>query len=574
MSPTLKDLLPPDQQPLTIQPHDTVLEAIERLMTHDYNQLPVVDAEGRCRGEVITFDMIVQSVLSMDAKPSDLRVKDAIKQVKTYKRDDDLLTTLDAIQRNDFAMIVDDDEKLIGIVTTADTTVYFHNYAGDLMVIEGVEESVKEAIEIVYGSLQSPELTNAIEAVTDRASDIRKRLPGAIKAYFAKMGLATPISEDKEALELAESKLNLPKAGKAFDRLTFDEFTEILLRNPKAPTAGENSSVENVRKMLNKVRDTRNKLAHFRGDVSVGEREHLKFTAQWLERNQPVRSTAATPVAKPSEDESSIGPSVPAPEPNLNFGNPPYENSGEEDSQPQGKYAALSTHLANISAKAQSVLMTFADIEKIVGEKLPESAYEYRAWWSNDPSKPNASSWLSQGWKAQSLSLSEKRLTFVRTDDRQRAYINFFSRVNTRIEREQGFPHRNISCQGQNWLPLANLLPAGMQTAEIVAAFVRQNRYRVELYLDDSDPVRNKDRFDRLFARRLEFEQQFGEPLEWERLDNRRACRIAIYTDAGILTDSENQAVIDWTAQKALDFYRVFGPEFCGNVGETTQPES
>jgi len=146
--------------------------------------------------------------------------------------------------------------------------------------------------------------------------------------------------------------------------------------------------------------------------------------------------------------------------------------------------------------------------------------------------------------------------------------------VNTRIEGELGFPHRNISSQGQNWLPLANLQPGGMQTADIVAAFLRQNRYRVELYLDDSDPARNKERFDRLFARRPEFEQQFGEPLEWERLDSRRACRIAIYTDAGILTDNENQAVVDWTAQKALDFYRVFGPEFAGKVGETPQPES
>lgn len=573
MSPTLKDLLPPDQQPLTVQPHDSVLEAIERLRTHDYNQLPVVDHEGRCRGEVITFDTIVQSVISMDAKLSELRVKDAIKQVKTYKEDDDLLTTLDAIQRNDFALILDDDQKLTGIVTTADTTVYFHHYAGDLMVIEGVEESVKEAIEILYGSIQASELTDAIEAVTDRASDIRKKLPGAIKAYIAKMGLVSPNAEDKEALDLAESKLSLPKPGKAFDRLTFDEFTEILLRHAKAPTVGESNSVEGVRKMLNKVRDTRNKLAHFRGDVSVGEREHLRFTAQWLERNQPVRSSAATPKPGLGLHASTNTPTNPTPSSDVIVVNPLYENSGEEDSQPQGKYSALSSHLASIPNLTESTLMTFAEIEKVMGEKLPDSAYKYRAWWSNDPSKPNAASWLSQGWKAQSLSLSEKRLLFVRTDDRQRAYISFFSRVKTRIEGEQDFPHRNLSPQGQHWLPLANLQPGGMPSADIVAAFLRQNRYRVELYLDDSDSVRNKERFDKLLARRMEFEQQFGEPLEWERLDNRRACRIAIYTDAGILTDSENDKIVDWTVKKALDFYRVFGPEF-SVVGKTTDPES
>jgi CBS domain-containing protein len=573
MSPTLKDLLPADQQPLTVHLHDTVLEAIERLRSHDYNQLPVVDLNGRCRGEVITYDTIVQSILSMDAKPSDLRVKDAIKRVDTFKEDDDLLTTLDAIQRNDFALIVDDDQKLTGIVSTADTTVYFHNYAGDLMVIQGIEESVKEAIEILYGSLEATELLDAIEEVTDRASDVRRKLPGAIKAYLAKQGLNPPDPDNKEALELAETRLNLPKAGKSFDLLSFDEFTQVLLKHAKAPTAGETNNTEFVRKMLNKVRDTRNKLAHFRGDVSVGERAHLKFAAQWLERSQPVRPPATKPLEEPSKGDDTTATTNPdSPDPIV--ANPPYENSGEEDSQPEGKYAALSGHLASISKRTPNVLMTFAEIEKLMGEKLPESAYDYRAWWSNDPSKPNAASWLSQGWKAQSLSLSERRLTFVRTDDRQRAYIKFFSRVNTRIERESDFPHRNISSQGQNWLPLANLQPGGIQTADIIAAFLRKNRYRVELYLDDSDPARNKERFDSLFARRLEFEQQFGDPLEWERLDNRRACRIAIYTDAGVLTDSENDAVIDWTAQKALDFYRVFGPEFAGNAGAAADPES
>ena len=560
MSPTLKDLLPPDQQPLTVQLHDTVLDAIERLRSHDYNQLPVVDHEGRCKGEVITYDTIVQSVLSMDAKPTDLRVKDAIKLVQTFNEDDDLLTTLDAIQRNDFALIVDDNRKLTGIVSTSDTTVYFHNYAGDLMIIQGIEESVKEAIEISYGSLEATELLDAIESVTDRASDIRRKLPSAIKAYLAKQGLNIQDPDNKDAMELAESKLNLPKAGKPFDLLSFHEFTEVLLRHPKAPAAGETNSKEFVRKMLNKVRDTRNKLAHFRGDVGAGERAHLKFVAQWLERNQPVRSSNTILVGPPLKDDVNSATKNPSSE-DVIYINPPYENSGEDDSLPEGKYAVLAEHLAKIPIETQSVLMTFAEIEKLIGEKLPESAYDYRAWWSNDPSKPNSGCWLNQGWKAQSLSLSEKRLTFVRTDDRQRAYIKFFSRVNIKLEQIEGFPHRNLSPQGQNWLTLVSLQPYGTQSADIVGVFVRKNRFRVELYLDDNDAETNKERFDKLYERRKEFEQLFGEPLEWERLDGRRACRIAIYTSAGILTDSDNEELVEWTIQKVMNFYRAYSVE-------------
>lgn len=550
MSPTLKDLLPPDQKPLTVQPHDTVLEAIERLRAHQYNQLPVVDDQDRCRGEVVTYETILHASLAFDTEPAKLKVKDATKRVPTYGADDDLLTTLDAIQKSDFALIVGEDDKLDGIVTTADTTAYFHKYAGDLMMIEGVEVSIKEAIEILYGGLQEPALTEAIESVTDRASDTRKKLPAAIKAYLGKMGMAVPEGDESDALASAEVKLNLPKAGKPFDRLTFDEYTEILLRHPKAPRVGETDSAATIRKLLHTVRDARNKLAHFRGDVTIRERADIKFAAEWLERHQP------TPIAAPTPAPTPLVPDV-------LLTNPPYGNKGDEDSAPQGKYAALSKHLADMDTSVQSCVMTFTEIERLLNEKLPESAYEYRAWWANDPSKPHAAGWLAQGWKAKSLSMSEKRLTFVRTDDRQRAYIAFFSRVNSELSRHPDFPLKDTNPQGQNWHTLASLFPDTSYRADVICAFVRQGRLRVELYLDDPrEFLAGKNFFDSFKERQAEFEEQFGERLEWERLDERRASRIAIYTDASILTDAESEEAIMWTVNRARDFHRVFAREF------------
>lgn len=565
MTPSLKDLLPPDQQPLTAQLHEPVLEAIDRLRAHEYNQLPVVDDQGRCRGEVVTHETILHAVQAFDVKPTELRVKDAIKQVKTYDAEDDLLTTLDVIQRNDFALIVGEDDKLIGIVTTADTTAYFHKYAGDLMMIEGVEESVKEAIEILYGGLHSQELTEAIETVTDRAAETRKKLPGAIRAYLNKVGLSSPPStDDRDALAAAEASLKLQKAGKAFDRLNFDEFTEILLRHSKAPRVGDTTGVESLRKILNTVRDARNKLAHFRGDVTAKERADIKLAAGWLERHQPVKPAILeqTPSSVPAVEKEPAEQLKPSTEFDIVIANPPYENKGEEDSAPQGKYAALSVHLAELPNTVQTCIMPFEEIERLLNEKLPSSAYQYRAWWANDPSKPQAAAWLAQGWKAQSLSMSEKRLMFVRTDDRQQAYIAFFSRVNAKLVDTEGFPHRNLSPQGQNWHTLASIEADGIVTANIVGAFVRQGRFRIELYLDGPTAQSVKNCFGRLQENRADIEQQFGEPLSWERLEERRASRVAIYREASILTDSDNEDAIQWAAKRAVDLYRVFGNEF------------
>ena len=562
MSPTLKDLLPPDQQPLSVQSHDTVLEAIERLRAHDYNQLPVVDEHGRCRGEVVTYDTILQAVLSFDSKPSELRVKDTIRRVQIYKSDDDLLTTLDAIQRHDFALIVDENEKLTGIVTTADTTAYFHKYAGDLMVIEGIEESVKESIEILYAGLQSYELKDAIEAVTDRASDTRKKLPGAIKAYLAKAGLTAPVGDDSEALARAESKLNLPTAGKAFDRLTFDEYTEILLRHPNAPKVGDTDGVRAMRKLLNTVRDTRNKLAHFRGDVSIGEREDIRFAAQWLERHQPGTSEMMAAIIRIDPIVDLIE-SAEQPNTTVIVTNPPFEVSEIQDTSPIGKYAALAQLLAEQPKSKQTLTLSFANIEERIGEKLPDSAYTYRAWWANDSSKPQAAAWCDEGWRAVAVDMAERSLTFVRTHERANQFVDFFERLNDRLKIDETFPLTGIAPKGANWQALA-FLPwkNRTQSASIFATFTRDRKLRVELYLDCGKKEQNKSRFDELWAKKDLIEASVSEPLHWERRDGSRACRVAIYTKAQIGQPDESTPLVEWAAQNASAFHRAFSPEF------------
>ena len=77
------------------------------------------------------------------------------------------------------------------------------------------------------------------------------------------------------------------------------------------------------------------------------------------------------------------------------------------------KYDALAEHLRKLPGPA--VEMTFADVEKVVGE-LPMAARTYRAWWSNNNSFTHArNGWLAAGWKTAKVSMENRRLTFVRT---------------------------------------------------------------------------------------------------------------------------------------------------------------
>ncbi|HUO93267.1 MAG TPA: hypothetical protein VMU22_10110 [Rhizomicrobium sp.] len=77
------------------------------------------------------------------------------------------------------------------------------------------------------------------------------------------------------------------------------------------------------------------------------------------------------------------------------------------------KYDALGEHLRKQTGN--EVPMTFAEIEKVVGCKLPRSAYEHRPWWSNNGSNSVMTKvWLKAGFRSARVDMAKKRLVFER----------------------------------------------------------------------------------------------------------------------------------------------------------------
>ena len=59
--------------------------------------------------------------------------------------------------------------------------------------------------------------------------------------------------------------------------------------------------------------------------------------------------------------------------------------------------------------------MSFAEIEKELGFKLPRSAYVYEAWWSNNETgHSHARAWLEPGWRTEDVDIAGKKVTFAR----------------------------------------------------------------------------------------------------------------------------------------------------------------
>jgi hypothetical protein len=78
-----------------------------------------------------------------------------------------------------------------------------------------------------------------------------------------------------------------------------------------------------------------------------------------------------------------------------------------------GKYEPLSEFLRK--QKVPEVRMTFTQIERVIGHKLPPKAQHHRAWWSNNASNNvMTKAWLDAGFRSEQVDMEGRKLVFRR----------------------------------------------------------------------------------------------------------------------------------------------------------------
>lgn len=77
------------------------------------------------------------------------------------------------------------------------------------------------------------------------------------------------------------------------------------------------------------------------------------------------------------------------------------------------KYEPLTSYLR--TQRGNQIRMSFAEIERVIGSKLPPSADTHRAWWSNNPSNNvMTKAWLEAGFESEQVDLRSRKLIFRR----------------------------------------------------------------------------------------------------------------------------------------------------------------
>lgn len=507
------------------------------MIEHDYSQLPVVKREDgfELPEGMITYEGILRGIRNFKAKIEDLRVRDVMVAAPTYSCEDDLFDILDRLKDTNAVLVMDQGPQLIGIVTSYDTTEYFRNRTEDLMRVEDIELMIKEFIRIAYvdanGETDEAKLNSAITQVT-----VYKKATG---------------QGDKQL---------------AFDDLSLSDYIALLLHKATWPVFEPIFGVQRdfVNELLNGVREIRNALAHFRGDITAEQRDRLKFGAEWLSRRQEEyqESTQKQKIEKIIEayqKQTQKPGEVPAESVAVDGADVVIgaDFTVTEAATGGGRYAALADWLQSQPGRIDQVQLTFDKIEEIIGGDLPVSARSHRAWWSNDSvGHTQSKAWLEAGWRTTYINMSEGKITFSRIREREKAYIAFFSKLLAELRKKADFPIRDVSPDGASWINIQAIPRSSASFGTFAFSFSRDKRLRVELYLDLWDKAQTKEAFAALYSQKEQFESVLG-PIEWGRLDNRRASRLALYHEGHIGDEKGHPGLRKWAVETMIRFYNT-----------------
>lgn len=502
------------------------VDALRLMMANDYSQLPIVDDNEELVG-MITSDSIARALNLLGLKVSQLKVSNTLQVVRQYRLDSDLSDLLEGLRDAYAVPVVDNFNRVIGIVTNYDTAAFFRSRAEDMMDVEDVENMLKDCLRIdliaVQGQLDDSEL---------------------------------------------KEKISNEKGVKSFDRMSFNDFIILFLHAARWPRISECVDLhkEACRRMLEDVRDVRNDLFHFRTDISAERRFALKYCRDWLNRYQQgimdALRPAETPEDKPATiedlaDEKGMSPEAITSQVEALAENPQLI---EKETSETSKYEGIATFLQTLPQHVDNVEVSFAEFESIIEGELPRAAYDHRSWWANDSvGHVQSRQWLEVGWRVSSVNISEQRATFSRAKDREQKYIAFFSEMLVKI-RAGGLELKDVSPSGRSFIQLNGIRSmANERIAFVGCSFSRKNKFRVEFYIDARDYEKNQFILDNLKNHQAEIDEIVDWKLEWETLDEKRAVRIAAYHFGSITDDDETlDKLSDWAAEFVIRFDRAF----------------
>jgi Domain of unknown function (DUF4268) len=134
-------------------------------------------------------------------------------------------------------------------------------------------------------------------------------------------------------------------------------------------------------------------------------------------------------------------------------------------------------------------------------------------------------------------------------------YRNYFQLLIDELREKHHFTGAKAG-QPQNWYSFSS----GISGITYGANFSQGGKARTEVYIDLGDQDKNKQVFDLLQQKATLIENELGHNVAWERLNDKRASRLALYINGNIDdSDAELETVKNWHIDKLLKLKKHLG---------------
>lgn len=114
----------------------------------------------------------------------------------------------------------------------------------------------------------------------------------------------------------------------------------------------------------------------------------------------------------------------------------------------------------------------------------------------------------------------------------------------------------------RNWIEM----PSPFREAVFSFSFTRDGRLRNELYISSGDAETNDALFQRLHRQHERLEEAYGEPLEFDPLEGKQACRVAAYRDGHISETGRHGEFVRWFVASSERLRRALAAVEGGSV--------
>lgn len=155
--------------------------------------------------------------------------------------------------------------------------------------------------------------------------------------------------------------------------------------------------------------------------------------------------------------------------------------------------------------------------------------------------------------------------------DKNAAYRKFYQGLLDDLREKHKFTNAKVA-QPQSWYAFSSGVPG----ISYSTAFAAGNRLKTEIYIDVRNATKNKMIFDKLRENSEYLQAAVGEPLVWDRLDDRQASRISVVRENTSIGDAavNDYEIREWLIQRLLKFKMVFGPHLEEALGVASTPDA